>query len=248
MRVPKYIFLSATYIIIMSKSNILSCTIMIIVIMCIFYSNIYHWIYLEPVASTHGGVYREWNVVSNYENSADAANLMSRSNATAIEFMRVLKKKYHVDEAADMIEEEGDAHLTPDELPNDTYNMVVHLLRNYNPDEFYENDPQYSKDTSYTINKGATTHLCLRNRTSPDKLVDDNTLLFVVLHEMSHVANYNDMGHSTQFWEVFKFILHEAQLAGVYQSFDYKRYPKDYCGLIINYQPLNDHTLRNLWE
>ena len=208
---------------------------------------VYHYAVTEAVTNTVGPVQREWNVVSTYQNSESAANMLSRMNSVMIEFLRVLEKKYHVGESDEEMIICTD-HRTPEQLPDDTYNYVYHLLRNYNPDEFYENDPQYSRDTSYTIAKGGRTHLCLRERHAPQQLVPDDIMLFVMLHEASHMANYNDIGHSTQFWEVFKFILHEAVLAGIYTRVDYAKYPVDYCGLIINYQPLDDDTLRNLWE
>ena len=197
--------------------------------------------------NTNEHVKREWNVSAGYDNSNDAANMLARTNAIMIEFLRVLKDKYYNDEPWD-IDNLTAEHLSPEELPNDIYNMVGHLLRNYDPDAFYENDPKYSRDTSYTVKKGTTTHLCLRRRDSPNNFVDDNVMLFVLLHESSHIANYNSMGHNTIFWEVFKFILHEAQLAKIYKPVDYARYPVDYCGLLINYQPLYDENLRELWK
>lgn len=225
----------------------LACYVLVVVMLAwVCRERVYHLWVTEAVTNTVGPVQREWNVVSTYDNSEHAANKLSRMNSVMIEFLRVLGDKYHIDESDDEIAMCHD-HKSPADLPNDTYNYVAHLLRNYNPDEFYENDPQYSRDTSYTIAKGGRTHICLRNRHAPETLVPDDILLFVMLHEASHMANYNDIGHSTQFWEVFKFILHEAELAGIYKRVDYAAHPVDYCGLIISYQPLDDNTLRDLW-
>jgi len=225
----------------------LCCVLLIIVLVYMYlggYDRIYHYAVTESIVNTVGPVHREWNVVSTYDNSESAANMLSRLNSVMLEFLRVLERRYHVNvpEDSEGYDAAGITH-----TPGDTYNYVAHLIRNYNPDEFYENDPQYSKDTSYTIAKGGRTHLCLRERGNPTQLVPDDIMLFVMLHEASHMANYNDIGHSTQFWEVFKFILHEAVLAGIYTPVDYAKYPVDYCGLLINYQPLDDNTLRDLW-
>lgn len=91
-------------------------------------------------------------------------------------------------------------------------------------------------------------HLCLRNKNQTSVLVPENDMLFVLLHESAHIANYNDTGHSPRFWEVFKFILHEATMSGVYVPTDYHRKPIDYCGLYVDYQPLYDPTVREIWK
>jgi len=79
-------------------------------------------------------------------------------------------------------------------------------------------------------------------------LEDIETVFFVMLHECAHIANYNGWGHDTRFWTVFKFIIHEAVLAGVYTPIDYAKHPKEYCGISVYYQPLFDDALSNLWQ
>ena len=182
---------------------------------------------------------RTWSVVNTYSNSNDAAKLLSDSHWSMIRFMDILRKKYHIDETNEIISAEGSAHIATE---GSTY--VNAMIDNYNPDTIYENDPARSSDTSYTVGKGAHTYFCLRNRQDPTRLVDSNTFMFVMLHECSHIANYKSMNHDKQFWTVFKFILAEAVNAGIYNAVDYARYPVDYCGLTINYQPLNDRNLR----
>lgn len=198
---------------------------------------------LTPVVASN----REWHVVGDFQNKKEAAELLSRVNARMIEFMRFLKKKYHIDEPDDLITQEGAEHAKIVNAPNDVYNIVDHLLDNYNPDNMRENDPRYSTDTSYTVNKGDAMYICLRRKDDPTKLVDENDLFFVLLHEAGHESNYNDFGHSTRFWQVFKFILHEAQLSGVYTPVDYAKAPINYCGLWVEYNPLFDDSLPNLW-
>ena len=223
------------------------CVLLLLIIVYLYHSEIYHWFAVKPTINTTGAVYRDWNVISRYSNSADAANMLSRLNSIMIEFMRVLEKKYHINEPEDVIDDESHVHVLPSDLPNDTYNQIAHMIRNYNPDEFYENDPQFSKDTSYTIGKGQQTHFCLRDKDNPDNLIPENVMLFVMLHEAAHMANYNDIGHNKKYWEVFKLILHEAVLAGIYEPVDYAKYPVMYCGLKVDYQPLYDDSLANLW-
>ena len=191
---------------------------------------------------------RKWNVISGFDNRAEAAALLARVHHKMVEFMRFLKRKYHIDETDDMIATEGSQHARAVGSPGDTYNIVDHLLDNYDPDAFYENDPRHTTETSYTLNKGASMHLCLRRKDDPTRLVDENDLLFVMLHESAHIANYRGWGHGRDFWTTFKFILHEAKLAGVYVPVDYSKYPTNYCGLDVAYNPYFDQTLPNIWE
>lgn len=188
---------------------------------------------------------RQWHVIGDFSNKRDAAQLLAKTNSIMIEFFRVLKKKYHIDEPDDIIAHD---YIELRKHPGDVYNIIDNLLDNYNPDVFYENDPRGTTETSYTINKGSAMYVCLRNKVDPRGLVDPSALLFVMLHEASHIANYNGWGHGPDFWATFKFILHEAALAGIYTPVDYATYPVEYCGLSINYNPLYDESLPNLWE
>lgn len=231
----------------MYRKILLACAC-IIVISVVYYNRIYFHLNLTRIAAEAGGVKRKWNVVSEYDNSHEAAARIARVHSTAVEFMRYLKTKYHIDEPDDIIGAEGEKHYSAINSPNDIYNMVDHLLNNYNPDTFYENDPRYSPDTSYTINKGDAMYVCVRNKDNPNTLVDEDTLLFVMLHEMAHIANYKGWGHDIAYWTIFKWLLHEAVLAGIYKPVDYDANPVNFCGLIIYYQPLNDDRLKNLWE
>jgi hypothetical protein len=90
--------------------------------------------------------------------------------------------------------------------------------------------------TSYNENK-TNISLCLnREKNDDNQLIDEQTLTFVLLHEISH---YGDtIGHQTDFWENFKFLLKEAEQFGIYQSVDYAAAPKPYCGITINSNPL----------
>jgi hypothetical protein len=157
--------------------------------------------------------------------------------------MRHLKSKYHIDETDETIAEEGPAHVV---ASDDVRTIVETLLDNYNPDAFYENDPRYSSDTSYTINKGSSMYICLRKRDTPLVIEDEDLTFFVVLHECAHIGNYNGWGHDDRFWTVFKLFLREAVEAGVYTPINYEKHPQVYCGLRVFYSPLFDNTLPNL--
>jgi hypothetical protein len=115
---------------------------------------------------------------------------------------------------------------------------VGRFLANFNSDAFVENDMQ-SSDTSYSENKGQKIVVCLRDKTrAPDyPLVDENTVMFVILHEMSHLMT-ETIGHTPEFWNNFKRMLHDAVGLGIYRSVNYAQTPTAYCGMKITDTPI----------
>lgn len=108
------------------------------------------------------------------------------------------------------------------------------LKKNFKPDNIKEgiDNPNY---TSYSVNKGEQIVLCLR---SHNKLMDLNTMIFVVLHELAHICTLS-IGHTTEFWDNFKWILEEAINIGIYKKQDFKLNNVDYCGMKITDSPLD---------
>ena len=111
---------------------------------------------------------------------------------------------------------------------------IERFKSNFNPDRLKEgiDDPKY---TSYSINKGEQIVLCLRTN---NKLMDLNTMMFVVLHELSHICTLS-LGHTTEFWDNFKWILEEAINIGIYKKQEFKLNNVDYCGMKITDSPLD---------
>jgi hypothetical protein len=110
------------------------------------------------------------------------------------------------------------------------------LLDRYNPDNMCENDIK-ADSTSYSENKGDKIVVCLRDKAPPHKLVDTNTVMFVVLHEMAHLMT-TTIGHTPEFWTNFKRILQDAVSVGVYREVNYDRSPVQYCGMTISSTPI----------
>ncbi len=91
--------------------------------------------------------------------------------------------------------------------------------------------------TSFTIDKEYM-HICLRTRDSKEQLYDINTLMYVVIHELAHMANYSKSGspiegHGPEFIDKFKFLLQKSIDLGIYRYQDYAKSPKEYCGITI---------------
>lgn len=124
-----------------------------------------------------------------------------------------------------------------DKYPNEE--RCQRLVKGFNPKRVMETLPT-SEYTAYSENKGEKIAFCLnRDKKDNSKLIDINTLTFVAIHELSHVMT-KSIGHTSEFWENFKFCLQEAKAAGIHDPIDYKKSPKEYCSMKISDNPYYD--------
>jgi predicted metal-dependent hydrolase len=115
---------------------------------------------------------------------------------------------------------------------------VKRLVDNFRPTKIQETLPT-SKLTAYSENKGEKIAFCLTTQKQNNNLIDIDTLTFVGIHELAHVATIT-VGHNREFWDNFKFLLGEAKSSGIYNPVDYKKNPKEYCGMTISDNPHYD--------
>ena len=107
------------------------------------------------------------------------------------------------------------------------------LKNNFNPDKLSETGLG-AKYTSYSVNKGEEIAICVRQ---PDNtFIDDNTVMFVVIHELAHVMT-KSVGHTQEFWDNMAYLLERAEELKIYVPKNYKESPVDYCGMEINTTP-----------
>ena len=99
-----------------------------------------------------------------------------------------------------------------------------------------EESPFEPDTSSYTLNKGDLIALCVRNKETKE-FHDYQLLLFVVIHELAHVASVS-MGHGREFIDTFKWLLGQAAESGMYQPVDYSKAPVTYCGVRVTNNPL----------
>lgn len=114
---------------------------------------------------------------------------------------------------------------------NQSDNPILNKVRaNYtllNPD--YAKIPLREGDSAYTEDKSVIT-LCLKN---PHTLqhYDMNTIMYVALHELSHVLSpkweKEQEGHGEEFRKIFSNVLNHATSIGIYDP--RKEIPIDYC-------------------
>jgi hypothetical protein len=111
------------------------------------------------------------------------------------------------------------------------------MVSRFNPDALEENDIT-ADSTSYSENKGEKIVVCLRDKTrEPYPLVEENTVMFVLIHEMAHLMTAS-IGHTPEFWTNFRKLLHDCIQLGVYQPINYAKNPVEYCGMTIRDSPL----------
>ena len=115
---------------------------------------------------------------------------------------------------------------------------VRRLGNNFNPKKVKEILPT-SSYTAYSENKGEKLAFCVTTTKEGDKLIDENTLSFVAIHELGHTMT-KSIGHKEEFWRNFKFLLQNAVELGLCKPIDYKKKPKRYCGMTIDDNPYYD--------
>lgn len=147
-------------------------------------------------------------LVRKKDDAFEAANILARLNEKVQRLITRLMEKYPDDE------------------------RVLLLDQRYNPEALSEgtNDTGY---TSYSINKGEKIIMCLRSRDASATLEDENTLVYVLVHELAHLAT-TEIGHTKTFWKNFRFFIKESVALGIYEDTDYSSKPVNYCGIEIN--------------
>ena len=145
-------------------------------------------------------------------NLKNAANLLAKVTDKCKELVKYVSKKH------------------PDK------DSVQRLVKGYNPQKVMETLPT-SQYTAYSENKGEKIAFCLSpKKGDTDNLIDEHTLTFVAIHELSHVMT-KSIGHKSEFWDNFKFLLECAKESGIHEPRDYKKTPREYCSMKISDNP-----------
>ena len=164
-----------------------------------------------------------------------------REQYTEVEYLKstidgekyLVKTNKNSQEVADKLAKMNDKFLkiikiAQDEYPDDP--RVVFMKNNYNSNQLSESTKD-EKYTSYSVNKEKIL-FCLIARDKDGQLIDDNTLTYVGVHELAHLAT-DEIGHTDTYWENFKWLLNIARDNGLYLYEDYSINPKPYCGIEI---------------
>jgi hypothetical protein len=120
--------------------------------------------------------------------------------------------------------------------PEQEHEHIRRLVNKFNPKKIVETLPT-SEYTAYSENKGQKIAFCLnKQKEDNNNLIDMNTLMFVALHEMAHVAS-KSIGHNDEFWGNFAFLIEEAEKIQIYYPVDYSKKNGEYCGMTITSSP-----------
>lgn len=90
--------------------------------------------------------------------------------------------------------------------------------------------------SSYTVNKGELMSICIRYKPDSNRFHDDNTMWFVLMHEIAHVMSVTE-GHGEEFMKNFKFLLVESEKMNMYTPVDYSNNNITYCGVKVTNNP-----------
>ncbi len=126
---------------------------------------------------------------------------------------------------------------------------VKFLVNNYDKERVTENFPYKGnyEDTSYVVGKGSEIVFCLRNITDNGyPPVDINTMMYVSIHELTHIFQYSEYGHEYSFFKLFKWMLNRAIECGVYVPENYSKKPVSYCGMTLKENVYFDEEFKSI--
>lgn len=174
-----------------------------------------------PMALTQSTVDKEYYLVRNLPDKTDAANRLARVRSKIL-ILRKYLEQTHKDKP-----------------------FVKQMLTNFDcsASRFSESTPD-AQYTSYSVNKGEKVYMCLRQRNEKEELVNENVILFVALHEMSHVGT-ESIGHTPEFWNHFSWLLKQAEHTKIYEYTDFSAHPVEYCGVHITDSPTYKDSVKD---
>lgn len=131
---------------------------------------------------------------------------------------------------------------------NKRINILIEYLRTRNQkfyqklyDEYDWDDIREDSKETYTVGKGDSIHLFMRNG---DTIIPINELMFVVIHELAHIIT-PEYNHTPQFWRNDLYLLNASISCGIYNPIDYSRSPFQYSkDILVNSNPYFDNNLK----
>ena len=193
--------------------------IFVLVVVGIAYFVMYFKDSKYPVAYVKSTIDKESYLVRNLPDKQEAADRLARVRQKILILQKHLKQT-HMEKS-----------------------FVKQMIDNFDcsADRFSESTPD-AQFTSYSVNKGEKIFMCLRQRNEKEELVQENIILFVALHEMSHVGTVS-VGHTPEFWNNFAWLLKQAEATKIYEYSNFAAHPVEYCGVHITDAPTYKETV-----
>ncbi len=187
--------------------KVMSCIITIIIIYLLYYV-----IFFRGMIYVKSNLDGEYYLVRNYidkQQSSDTLSKLKKNIFKIVEYVNSVKSRYK--------------KMNP---------YIYQLCSRIKNVIIKENHPN-SNFTSYCVNKGEELVFCIRISKDGGDIHDLNLLMYVVIHEISHVACPEE-GHTRLFNEIFKFLCQISIELGIYTKINFEKNPENYCGIIIN--------------
>lgn len=205
-------------------------------IICIIIFNIYKN-KKKDISLVKSSIDGDSYLVRNLSDNKEAANRLAFIRNKLTQVVNLLKPENNSTKTLYNKYIKNDKKLSKEITFEEFNSSIKQIINKYkdNSKTFSESTPN-AKYTSYSVNKGEQLVFCLRLKKEGDRLVPKNTILFVALHELSHLMT-KSIGHGPDFWNNFRFILKVAIDNKIYYSVDFNNNPEPYCGIKITDTP-----------
>lgn len=196
--------------------------LLIIIILLIIFLGVLYWLNYKKMTFIQSPIDNHYYMVRDLADKYIAVNLLSTLRNNAINLIKYLDSKKDTDykDYKDYINQlnERMKDVTISETKGDDTDNVDNV--------------KTDNITSYSVNKGEELVICLRSKKDWNKFHKINVLMYVMLHEISHIA-CPEYGHGKLYKKIFEFITKTALELKMYEYIDFSSYPEEYCGIMI---------------
>ena len=151
-------------------------------------------------------------LVRNTNNKVEVANILSEINSRILKLINILEN-----------DKNNEYKKFVNELKTRYKNTIIMENSIVIPDKRY---------TSFSINKGEKIVFCIQDPYT-NMIYDINTLMYVTIHEISHIA-CPEKGHTPLFYKIFNYFIEIAHKYSLYRKINYRINPVHDCGILIN--------------
>ena len=186
--------------------------LIILIIIIIISISIFYWYYFKSMTFLQSPVDNNYYMVRDLSDKTTAVIMLSTIR------LNILKlNDYLVKNKDDKYEE---------------YKSYIEQLNDRIKGVTIAESRESSSSTSYSVNKGEELVFCLRSKKEWNKFHNFNTIMYVALHEISHIA-CPEYGHGPLFKKIFAFITQVSIEINIYTQKDFNKNPEEYCGIYI---------------
>lgn len=187
--------------------------IVVLIISCIIF--VLYFKYTNPdMVYVKSNLDNSYYLVRNVDDKQQAANMLSKLRINTLELSKYL-------------------YTHRDDKSNKEYREYIDRLYQRTPDIIFLESTQNSIYTSYSVNKGEQIVFCIRSKDLRNSIHNLNLIMYVVLHELAHVACPIYDNHGPLFQKIFLFLTSNAIKIKLYEKIDFNSKPEKYCGMMI---------------